>query len=85
MAQKFKVKSCEQTCSACPSEWDIFTTDDQYIYVRYRWGGLTLTFDFDGPNEKIIYAENIGGGFDGCMSTEELKQHTKDILDWSLV
>jgi len=85
MAQKFKVKSCEKTCSACPSQWDIFTTDDQYIYVRYRWGVLSLTLNFDDPNDEIIYCETIGGGFDGCMSTEELKQHTKEILDWSEV
>lgn len=38
--------------------------------------------------KQLVTSIDVAGvprGFDGCMSTEELKQHTKDILDWSLV
>lgn len=80
---KYKVKSCRKTCSACPSQWDIYTTDGKYIYARYRWGGLTLTLNFGQPNSKIIFSTGVGGGFDGCMSTIELKAITSSILDWS--
>lgn len=27
-----------QTCTACPSQWDAWTTDGQYLYLRYRSG-----------------------------------------------
>ncbi|WP_046506189.1 hypothetical protein [Streptomyces odonnellii] len=27
-----------QTCSACPSQWDAWTADGQYLYLRYRHG-----------------------------------------------
>lgn len=29
-----------QTCTACPSQWDAWTTDGRYLYLRYRsgWG-----------------------------------------------
>lgn len=69
---------------ACPSQWDIYTDDDQYIYARYRWGGLTLTLNFGQPDSVVIFSTGIGGGFDGCMSTTELRQITNSILDWSL-
>lgn len=85
MNKKFKVKSCVQTCSACPSQWNIYTTDGQYIYARYRWGGLTLTLNMGQPDSKVIYSEGIGDGLDGVLSTQELKDHTDSILDWSLM
>lgn len=80
---KYKVKSYQKTCSACPSQWDIYTTNGKYIYARYRWGGLTLTLNFGKRNSKIIFATNAGGCLDGVMSTEELKTITSSILDWS--
>ncbi|MBM9504183.1 hypothetical protein [Actinacidiphila acididurans] len=27
-----------QTCSACPSQWDAWTADGQYLFLRYRHG-----------------------------------------------
>ncbi|GGU91028.1 hypothetical protein GCM10010275_30070 [Streptomyces litmocidini] len=27
-----------RTCPACPSQWDAWTTDGQYLYLRYRHG-----------------------------------------------
>ncbi|WP_171110616.1 MULTISPECIES: hypothetical protein [unclassified Streptomyces] len=27
-----------QTCHACPSQWDAWTTEGQYLYLRYRHG-----------------------------------------------
>jgi hypothetical protein len=27
-----------RTCSACPSQWDTWTADGQYRYLRYRHG-----------------------------------------------
>lgn len=31
-----------QTCRACPSQWDAWTTDGQYLYLRYRSGMGTV-------------------------------------------
>lgn len=70
------------TCSACPSQWDIYTTDGQYIYARYRWGWLTVTLDPWGENSTELYAEQIGDEYDGSMSTTQLKELTKEILEW---
>ncbi|MEU0991945.1 hypothetical protein [Streptomyces sp. NPDC005953] len=27
-----------RTCRACPSQWDAWTPDGQYLYLRYRHG-----------------------------------------------
>ncbi|MGI5288046.1 hypothetical protein ACQEVF_32540 [Nonomuraea polychroma] len=31
-----------QTCAACPSQWDAWTVDGQYLYLRYRFGVGTV-------------------------------------------
>lgn len=85
MSENLIVKSCKQTCGACPSQWDIWTTDGQYIYARYRWGKLTLTFEVGTPESRILYTENIGDGWNGVLSTQELIDHTSSVLDWSLL
>lgn len=33
-----KIARAIQTCAACPSQWDAWTTDGQYLYLRYRSG-----------------------------------------------
>lgn len=84
---RLKVKKCECTCYACPSQWDIFTEDGRYIYARYRWGYLQLTLT-DSPItlftdiDEVIFGESVGGGLDGAMNTKELKELTSKILDW---
>lgn len=73
------------TCSACPSQWDIYTDDGEYIYARYRWGRLTLTLNPWRENTEELYRKDIGDDLDGVMEMEttELVEHTKSILDWS--
>lgn len=83
MEKKYKVKSCKQTCSACPSQWDIYTEDGEYIYARYRWGRLTVTLNPWQDGSKVLYCEDIGDDLDGILDTIELVGHTKSILDWS--
>lgn len=81
--KKYKVKHCIMTCSACPSQWDIYTDDDEYIYARYRWGRLTLTLNPYQGNSEELFRKGIGDGLDGVMETTELVEHTKSVLDWS--
>lgn len=37
-----------QTCEACPSQWEFYTFDDRPIYVRYRWGFLSVCIGKEG-------------------------------------
>lgn len=38
-----------QTCCACPSQWDAWTVDGQYLYLRYRFGRGTVDA-YDSPD-----------------------------------
>lgn len=84
MNNKFTVKNFRRTCEACPNQWDIFTTDGQYIYARYRWGHLSLTLNPWRETEQTLLSLNVRDNLDGVMETSELKEITKSILDWSL-
>lgn len=85
MSENLIVKSYKQTYGACPSQWDIWTTDGQYIYARYRWGKLTLILEVGTPESRILYTENIGDDWNGVLSTQELINHTSSVLDWNLI
>jgi hypothetical protein len=74
------VKRLEQTCNACPSQWEGETEGGLGIYIRYRWGVLSCTI-----NDERVYHEDHGGQFQGLMDTEEMKRHLKETLNFSLV
>lgn len=82
MREKFKVKSCKQTCTACPSQWDIYTTEGNYIYAKYRWGYLSLVLNMNTKSRQLIFEQYIRNGRIGGMDTTELIQRTSAILDW---
>ncbi|MFJ8025526.1 hypothetical protein [Streptomyces sp. NPDC096311] len=49
-----------QTCGACPSQWDAWTTRGQYLYLRYRHGEGTVeqhpsedTDTWDGEESRL--------------------------------
>lgn len=81
------VKRIEQTCTACPSQWEGVTDDDRAIYIRYRWGWLSV--DVAPTIEEAVvgsevFAAQVGDGLDGVMGFQVLKEHTAHVLDWRL-
>jgi len=77
--EPIKITKAVQTCMACPAQWDAWTEDDEYVYVRYRWGGLTIDY---GVHGESIFEKSVGGGMDGVMSFDELKRHTRGVIEW---
>jgi hypothetical protein len=49
-----------QTCTACPSQWDAWTADGTYVYVRYRSGFLTVDVGWSRVFE-LIYGDSLSG------------------------
>lgn len=89
MIRRFELKSLDQTCSACPSQWEGRTTDDQYVYVRFRWGGLSVSVD---PVEDRVYVDGmfraharVSDCLDGYMTTEQMLVTAREVLDVELV
>lgn len=73
-----------QTCDACPSQWDGVTEDDRAVYVRYRWGALTVEVgavgdrsEYAAVNGECIHAVTLGDELDGVLSEEDLKTHLR--------
>lgn len=65
-----------QTCSACPSQWDAWTTDGQYLYMRYRFGVGTVEKrpdpDIDSWSTEDSVIIRFGeSSFDGCISLDD--------------
>jgi hypothetical protein len=88
------VTSLIQTCESCPSQWEGRTNDGRYVYVRYRWGYLSIgigqTFreavsrrTADGQNiGPREFGKSIGDSYDGEMTLEQLKSHTAGEFIW---
>lgn len=74
------VDSFEQTCDSHPSQWSGLTTDGREIYIRYRWGGLSV----DVAGHRILFIA-YGDHYDGKLSTAAMKDLTSAILDWQEV
>ena len=55
------------TCEACPSQWEGITDDGQEVYIRYRWGHLSVRV-----NGAEIFSRQIGDGFDGVLTTTDM-------------
>lgn len=72
-----KVKRISQTCGACPSQWSGKTADNEEIYIRYRWGTLSVSI-----NNELIYSEKIGDDYSGTMDFFQLQHRTEGLLDF---
>jgi hypothetical protein len=68
----------ERTCTACPSQWDMWDDEGNYIYVRYRHGHLTVSYDVGG--EMIFETGDYDG--DGFMTERDLIDITAEYLNF---
>lgn len=84
-----RVVALKKTCTACPSQWEGALEDGRVIYVRYRWGELSVGTGNDideavhnGWTDDALYGDYTGDGFDGYMGFEELRVHLHGLLEF---
>jgi len=83
-----EVKSVAQTCSACPAQWEGETSDARPIYVRYRWGYLSVSIGepgqdiFGAVEGPEVFGKEVGGGLQGFMTYAELRRITTGMISW---
>ena len=76
-----KIKKITNICYACPSQWEGYTFDDEPIYIRYRWGFLSVRIGIKGEGimsavgGKEIFYNTFGDQYDGFMDYETLKSN----------
>lgn len=76
IAEGNKIGSFRRTCSACPSQWDAKTADGREVYIRYRWGYLSVRVAGEGRDAvsgKEVLGRQVGDAMDGMMDDNELK------------
>jgi len=74
----YRVVQLKRTCTACPSQWEGLTDKENDVYIRYRWGRFSVDID---NNEIFCYHSDEP--LDGFMSTEDMMELTKDVLEFN--
>ncbi|WP_369197839.1 hypothetical protein [Streptomyces djakartensis] len=67
MAEDRKPARVVQTCAAHPSQWDAWTTDGQYLYLRYRHGQGCVEWH-PGPGDDADTPESWDEGRSGLLT-----------------
>ena len=82
-----QIKELKQTCFACPSQWEIKLVDGRMVYVRYRWGYLSIRISpnvtddiFDAVRGKEILGVQLGSGLDGEITEEDMMMYLTKAL-----
>lgn len=83
------VETITLTCPWVPAQWEGYTADKRPMYVRYRWGQLSIRLGpvggtiLDAVRSKSeIVNRSIGDPLDGVMSYQQLKRLTRGLIAW---
>jgi hypothetical protein len=77
-----QIASIEQTCFRSPSQWEGILTTGEPIYIRYRWGRLSVNIGpvggsiEDALSTEDWFSQKIGSDLDGEITLEEVYRHT---------
>ena len=80
-----KIKDPVMTCSACPAQWQGRTEGDRPVYVRYRWGYLSVRVGPPGGKMRSavgglqVYGEQVGDEYDGAIAWREVRDRVKPL------
>lgn len=76
-----------RTCTSCPSQWDAWTVDGQYLYLRYRFGkGTVDAYNSSDSDAWTRIPDGAGGSFGtddpwgGSMYLPEFLAHAGLVL-----
>ena len=75
------VSELEMTCPICPSQWEGKTSDGRFVYVRYRYGCLQVSFGdslMDAVGDETIF-KCIGDELHGELTYAELKAAVPEV------
>lgn len=88
-AAVIRVVELVKTCNACPAQWDGMTDDGRKVYVRYRWGCLSVRLgavgdhgEWAGVEGDELVSQEIGDSYDGEITLDELKYYTEGVIEW---
>jgi hypothetical protein len=81
-----RVSKLTQTCEQNPAQWEGRTVDGLFIYVRYRWGWLSIgsgaTAAEAVENDNNLFEKQLGNKLDGVLEYEKLREVTAGVIEW---
>lgn len=86
MSEPRKVVWLAQTCGGCPAQWEGQIEDGRVLYVRYRYGRLTIQQSaqpsddlLDAVGGEFLMDESTGGEWDGWMEEAEMLRYLERV------
>ena len=77
-----QIEKIVKTCDSCPAQWEGITSDNRQIYVRYRWGCLSVRVGPVGNMSEFAAVEgdeilflDFHDEYHGSMSYKQLIKH----------
>lgn len=87
---RMKLVKLTKTCSGCPAQWEGTLEDGRMVYIRYRWGWLSVSVSESKTQYidaavvgKTLFYEAVGPEMHGFLEFEVLAKLTGHILDYS--
>lgn len=87
----YKVISIENTCTACPSQWEGTLDDGRMIYIRYRHSHLTVSVSpfpttniSDAVRGNLIFESHTDEDDGGFLSYKHIYAILCDIVSLPL-
>lgn len=83
-----KIKELLSYGGACPYQLEAITTDDKWLYIRYRHGVLSYVVAnsekewMDGDCIEYDYSEQIGEELDGYAKHDSIYSVLKDKIEF---
>lgn len=81
----------EETCLACPSQWEGALDDGRAVYARFRHGHLSVGIGEavegavdNAMTDQALYDGEVGDGLDGFMDFEDLKVRLRGLIEFPL-
>lgn len=71
------LQSLEKTCKACPAQWEGELSDGTFVYIRYRYGVLSIGFGEtpDTATQDRRFEWELGDGLDGWMDWDQASDY----------
>jgi hypothetical protein len=74
-----------QTCGACPSQWDAWDENGNYVYLRYRHGyGYAKVYEtgYDDPGDgEVVASFQHGDSLNGFITLHDFCKRADIELD----
>lgn len=77
------VTKLTKTCGACPAQWEGKTVDGAFVYVRYRYGRLTVSLSRESMADAVVATPSFlvshGDRLNGWMEEDTLRRLVPEI------